>query len=196
MTAQIGDRFKFEGTEYSIVAISEPLSFEPREYGITPEAACTACWNGFWCVYNITEKGIYLEDLYINSKDDYYPDIEGVAPLSEEDSGKRFAYMGHHLYKGLNLKVPYSGKILVGDGFIHDYYIHMGYQRAWAYKVLTELIFENGELIETNDQSHIAAEIREKSSKDNNFEKKLHRNIPRFVNESFALDYGTKAWWL
>ena len=134
--------------------------------------------------------------MYINSKDDHYPEIEGVKPLSNENDEEFFEYMGHHLYKGLNIKVPYSGKILVGDEFLHEYYIHMGYQRAWAYKVLTELIFENGVLVETNDQSQVAAELREKISKDKGFEEKLHRYIPGFINESFALDYGTKAWWL
>ncbi len=196
MTAQIGDRFKFEGKEYSIVAISTPLEFDPLKYGITPEAACTACWRGFWGVYNITETGIFLEDLYINSKDDYYPEIEGVLPLSEDEPSKRFSYMGHHLYKGLNIKVPYSGKILVGNEFIDKYYIHMGFQRAWAYKELTELVFENGELLETIDQSQVAADLRAKIDNDKQFDKKLHCNIPRFVDESFSLDYGIKAWWL
>lgn len=196
MTAQIGDRFKFEGTEYSIVAISKPLGFDPTEYGITPESVSTACWKGFWCIYNITESGIFLEDLYINSKDGCYPEIGGIKPLSEKNKGEHFCYMGHHLYKGLNIQVPYSGKILVGDEFIRKYYIHMGYQRAWAYKILTELIFENGVLVETNDLSQIAAELREEISKDKDFEKKLHSNIPEFVRDNFALDYGTKAWWL
>lgn len=196
MTAQIGDRFELKDDEYSIVAFSKPLRFDPRKYGITPEAICSACWNGFWCVYNIEEDGIYLEDLYINSKDDYYPEINGVKPFSEEDRENLFAYLGHHLYEGLNVKVPYSGKILVGKEFIWDYYIHMGYQRAWAYKVLTELVFENGTLVEANDQSHIAAELRDRISNDKEFEKKLHFDIPRFVEESFALDYATKAWWL
>lgn len=34
MTAQIGNRFKFEGSEYSLVAMSTPLSIDPSDYGI------------------------------------------------------------------------------------------------------------------------------------------------------------------
>lgn len=196
MTAQIGDSFRFEGTEYSMVAISEPLKFNPQEYGITPESICTCCWDGFWCVYNITADGIFLEDLYINSKDDFYPEINGVLPLCAESGSDRFKYMHHHMYKSVNLRIPYTGKILVGDEFIRDYYIHMGYQRAWAYNVLVELVFENGILIETNDQSKIAAELREKISKDEKFEEKLYCNPLMFVLNSFTLDYGIKAWWL
>lgn len=104
--------------------------------------------------------------------------------------------MGHHLYQGLNLKMTYTGKLLVGRDFMHEYYIHMGYQRAWAYKTLIELIFEDGALIETNDQSDVAAQIRAKIKNEQKLEKKLSRNIPRFVDESFSLDYGIKAWWL
>ena len=81
MTAQIGDRFRLEDTEYSVVAISNPIKFDPRVYRITPVPACTACRRGYWCVYNITEEGIFLEDLYINSQDDYYPEINGVLPV-------------------------------------------------------------------------------------------------------------------
>ena len=104
--------------------------------------------------------------------------------------------MGHHLYKGLNIKLDYTGKILVGDGFIHEYYIHMGYQRAWAYKKLVELVFVDGNLIEKNDHSKVAADIRKKIRNDKDFDQKLHMDIPKFVEDSFSLDYKTKAWWL
>lgn len=70
MTAQIGDTFKFKGEDYSIVAISTPIGFNPQNYGITPELICTACWNGYWCEYEISDTGIFLKNLYINSKDE------------------------------------------------------------------------------------------------------------------------------
>lgn len=82
-----------------------------------------------------------LQNLYINSKDDYYPEINNVSP--EKEGKKSFMYMGHHLYKNLNIFIEYTGKILIGKGFINKYYIHMGYQRAWAYEVLQELVFDN-----------------------------------------------------
>jgi len=58
------------------------------------------------------------------------------------------------------------------------------------------LVFESGVLIEKNDQSDVAEQIRKKIKNEQKFEKKLRRNIPRFVDESFSLDYGIKAWWL
>lgn len=78
MTAQVGDNFKYKNREYSIVAISNPIQFAPQDYDIIPEAICTACWAGYWCEYEITDEAIFLQDLYINSKDDFYPEINGV----------------------------------------------------------------------------------------------------------------------
>lgn len=196
MTAQIGDQFRYEGLEYSIVAISEPLRFDPSKYGITPVAVCSACWQGYWCHYDITSEGIFLEDLYISSKDDYYPAIEGVTPLRQPDSEANLVYMGHQVYKGLHIKMPYTGKLLIGKEFLHDYYIHMGYQRAWAYNVLVQLVFKNGRVIEQTDESKTAEQIRKKLAEDKKYEKMLSKNPKKFVNECFSLDYDVKAWWL
>ena len=99
-----------------------------------------------------------LQNLYINSENDYYPKINNVSP--ERENKKSFQYMGHHLYKNLNIFMEYTGKILIGKGFIKKYYIHMGYQRAWAYEVLDELIFDKGELIKTVDHSEMAKRLR------------------------------------
>lgn len=197
MTAQIGDRFRYKRNEYSIVAISHPLEFKPENYGITPEFFSTACWAGFWCEYRISEKGIVLENLFVNSKDDYYPIINGVSPVvGKEGSKKYFEYMGHHCYRGVNIKMPYTGKIVVGKDFMQEYYIHMGYQRAWSYKVLKEFVFKEGVLREVVDHSKVAEDLRKRIAEEPDFLKKLSENIPVFVNDSFDLSLTTKAWWI
>lgn len=191
MTAQIGDSFKYKGENYQIAAISEPIRFQPQDYGITPVAASTACWRGYWCEYEISERGIILENLYINSRDEYYPDINGVGPQKED--GKYFEYMDCHFYKNLNLVMDFTGKILLGKGFLRKYYIHMGYQRAWAYEVLKELVFEDGRLIETVDHSEMAKKIRKEIDGQSGSEDK---NIEKFVTDSFSLRMEDKAWWI
>lgn len=197
MTAQIGDRFRYKKNEYSIVAISNPLKFKPEDYGITPEPVCTACWAGFWCEYHISEKGIVLENLYVNSKDDYYPEINGVSPAAGEKCSKKYIeYMGHHCYRGVNIKIPYTGKIVVGKDFMREYYIHMGYQRAWSYKVLKEFVFKDGVLLDVIDHSKVAEDLRQKIAEEPDFLKKLRENILVFVNGSFDLSLATKAWWI
>ena len=105
--------------------------------------------------------------------------------------------MGHRAYKNVNMPIPYTGKILLGDGFLQEYYIHMGFQRGWAYQKLIELIFKEGILLECNDLSHIAKAQRENiknQGKDSRYSE--DSNILKFVNESFSLDYADKAWWM
>ena len=197
MTAQVGDSFKYKTRDYKIVAISNPLEFNPKDYGITPEPRCTACWAGYWCEYEISDKGIVLENFYVNSTDDYYPEINGVLPLSDDKNPRdKFRYMGHHLYKGVNIKMSYTGKIVVGKDFMQEYYIHMGYQRAWAYKELKEFVFEDGSLLDIIDHSAMAEELRKQIKEDPDFWHKLHNNIPMFIDNCFDLSLATKAWWV
>ena len=112
-------------------------------------------------------------------------------------------YMSHRVYSDLNMKVEYHGKILVGDEFIRDYYVHMGYQRAHAYKVLKEFVFQNGNLTDVIDHSEMAAKLREmedaKNKKPSLKEKlfgKSEKSIHEFVETSFSLDYKDKCWWM
>ena len=107
------------------------------------------------------------------------------------------AHFGHRVYKDVNMPIPYTGKILLGDGFMQEYYIHMGFQRGWAYKKLIELVFEEGILLECNDLSHIAKAQREAMAQGNiNPRRPGGDNIPKFVEDSFSLDYADKAWWM
>ena len=107
-----------------------------------------------------------------------------------------FQYMGHHLYKNLNIFIEYTGKILIGKGFIKKYYIHMGYQRAWAYEVLEELIFDKGELIKTVDHSEMAKKLRLELENKTKEVQKTSDNIQLFVERSFSLEMKDKAWWI
>ena len=187
MTAQIGDQFRYKGGEYTIVPGNAPMPFDPIDYGIVPAAACTACWRGYWCVYNVSEDGVFLADLYINSADDNYPAICGVFP-EKRDEGDYLSYMGHQQYKGLNIKIPYTGKLLIGDNFIQRYYIHMGFQRPWAYRKLVELVFEKGRLVEVNNHSRIAAQVRRNEIVEDYY-------MPKLVSQCIKPKRKIKVWW-
>ena len=196
MTAQIGDTFRYKKKEYNIVALSAPIQFQPEQYGLIPEPINTACWNGYWCDYNINSDGIFLEHLYINTKDGIYPKINGADPDKEGRNKKlNFQYMGHHKYSNLHIRIEYTGKILVGSDFISDYYIHMGYQRPWSYEKLLELIFEEGVLLDTIDHSDFAGQLRAREDLQNVLPVKKE-DILKFIEDSFSLDMDVKAWWL
>lgn len=136
------------------------MGVHPGAFGITPHRNSTACWAGYWCVYEITDAGIFLKDLFVFNRKGHYPDINGIS-VSREPDGTLQDYMGHAVYQNLNIKLPYTGKILVGRDFLDEYYIHMGHQRAFAYKTLVELVFEGGTLVQTNDQSQVAEALRQ-----------------------------------
>ena len=210
MTAQIEDIYKHENKNYTVVARSAGEIFEPEKYGLEPHGRATACYRGYWCDFETVDEELFLNNLYIYNKEDNYPALNGmpVSPAEFWESKKKSkrsknpemvkipAYFGHRMYRNVHLQIPYTGKILLGSEFIQSYYIHMGFQRAWAYETLLELVFDEGLLMECNDLSHMAKEYREYMS-----EMKLnHRNPEKkdskcFVEESFSMDYSDKVWW-
>lgn len=194
MTAQIGDRFKYEGVNYTTVARTAALNFHPMDYGILPRSICTACWGGFFCEYSIKNDQLMLDNLFINSADDKYPEINGVLPSVNTRTGEREEYFGHKVYRGLKLNFPYTGKILAGNGHISKYYIHMGYQRAWSYERLIEFEFENGKLISATDRSEDAAKLREIIDVHGYRALLSHESDP--IRAAFSQKYDIKAWWL
>ena len=194
MTAQISDAYIIDGKKYSIVALSKPIGVDPEDYGLEAHASCTACWRGYWCGYAVENEELIMKRLFLYNAEGKYQDFNGVqvSPASKDVD----AYFGHREYK-TNMKMNYTGKIVLGADFIDKYYIHMGFQRAWAYEKLIELVFRDGKLIEKIDHSDYAKELRKLIDKDPDaFWKELHDDIPAFVDSSFSLDMKEKAWWV
>lgn len=205
MTAQIGDIYKHKNKEYKLVALSAKLPFDPQEFGMEPHMSSTACYRGYWCKYDVDEM-LILDELYLFNRDGKYPQINGVEAEQEEfieltmtngknkSKVKRSKYNHHRAYLNINLPIPYTGKILLGNGFIQDFYIHMGFQRYWAYQELIEFVFEDGILLEANDFSSEAKKAREQlKEKNTNPRRPEDGSIESFVEDCFSLDYGIKA---
>ena len=188
MTAQIEDKYTYKNSQYCIVSMSKRIEFNPRTYGLNVSSACTGCWRGYWCEYEIYDGGIVLKKLFVHTSDDNYPDINGI---KVNESNDPYEYMGHRVYNDLNVGINYTGKILLGDGYMPEYYIHAGFQRAWAYKVLKEFVFENGILVKINDYSDIVEAIREEA-KSRGFRES---GLSRIAVEKLALDYDIDAFW-
>ena len=211
-TAQIGDIFRYRQKKYGIVAMSAPVLFDPKNYGMEPHASSTACRRGFWCEYDIREDGLYLQNLYLFNRDDNYPEFNGVSPEPPEyiqyvvnpGNNKNIkkkrrnipTNFGHRLYKDVDLLIPYTGKILTGKDFLRDYCINMGFQQPFAYKTLIEFVFKEGLLTGVFDHSDVAKELRDKIDLDDPMWELGTLSIPEFVGNSFSLDYKNKAWWL
>jgi len=147
MTAQISDKVIFEDDSYSLLSVKPRLNVSPLDFGIKPGWACTACWRGYWCNYFISEDGIFLKDLYVNSANGEYPLINGVKPRAKDES------MGHKAYIGINIPILYTGTVRIGRGFIRKYYVHMGFQSDWKYEEVKDLVFKDGKLVDVIDRS-------------------------------------------
>ncbi len=155
MTAQIPDTYIFEKKKYEFIAISEPIGFDPRDYGLKPNAPSTACWRGYWCEYGIKQSGLILEQFLIYNADGDYPPFNDIEPsLNERDATYR-----------VHLKIDFTGKIVIGRGFINKYYVHGGFQRAWAFKEVKEIVFDKGNVIEVIDHSEEVKDLRRQYDK-------------------------------
>ena len=162
MTAQISDCCQFQGQDYCIAGISEGTLFTPESLGMKPAGTCSACWRGYCISYGVLEDTLVVADLHVNLLSEWRgkvmkgPKINGKAPTLPEDEHDWF----NNHYLGVNLKLDYSGGLLLATDFIDRYYVHMGFHPAWKYKVVIELVFEEGVLVKHQDLSARMAEFR------------------------------------
>ncbi|NLD16348.1 MAG: hypothetical protein GX666_02050 [Tissierellia bacterium] len=183
MTAQISNLFKINEKEYDLIGSSRDIDFDPREYGLTPVAPHTACWRGYYYVANIKDNKLVVENLHVNNADDDYPEINGVKAVDEKEESSFYAYYN------VDLPINYSGKLLLGYGFLRRYYQHMGYQNPHAYQELLMLTFNNGELVLTKDLSDKAAEYRKSIEKDPAGHKKdVSSDLEEYIEKSFSME--------
>lgn len=165
MTAQMHDRINFQGQEYNLVGVSGLDLFNAEKFGFKPTGRVTACWRGFVCHYILLGNTLTLNKLEVSYghlgrtkfSPKRCPEINGVAPIYTED---RNAYF-NNVYENLNLKIGFTGRILIAAGFIDKLYVHMGFHPAWKYRIICELTFDNGEMTNKQDVSQKMNEIRE-----------------------------------
>ena len=211
MTAQIPDTYIFHEDEYRYVASEPRFDFTPRILGLEPEGRCTGCWRGFWCKYEISDKGFGLKNLYIHTKDDNYPAVMGI-DVSEieyvdctsyrsvngkwiETPSKTEKYLGHREYKNVHFPINYTGNILIGKNFLDNYYLHIGYQKFYTYKTLIEIVVTDGKIIKIFDRSEIAKLVREKidaTVKEIDYDTDINSIIKQVKEENSI----SELWWL
>lgn len=154
MTAQVPDTFLLDGKRYALIGKRGSGLFEPAAHGIPTRMMHTGCWRGYIATYAITD-ALRLEQVQLQMAE---PDPErtlfGVRPAHYD--------RGRAVYQGLAHVVEYSGGILLGDGFVQELYVHMGFHPPHKWRVVHELIFEKGHVTERYDRSAAMAAIRER----------------------------------
>lgn len=182
MTGQIEDLFRYDGVEYTLAGISEGILFDPSDLGLKPISPSTGCYRGYLTVFGVEGDRLVLDDLFVSTFTELVwepvigPPINGINPTHPYGNPgfpsiftERLDMFNNH-YRGLKYQISSSGGLLIADEFLGPY-SHIGFQSAWKYKRVIELIFREGVLCDKFDRSEKMKEIRQKiveSTKDVN----------------------------
>ena len=185
MTAQASDVVMYRLREFSLAGISGKGLFDPLEHGFRPQSTVSFCWRGYICTYAVESDLLRLRELrvFFDSR------VESSKPRVWEGIAPAVGKMGHFAdYAPLDRPVPFSGGLLLGDDFIDELYVHMGFHPAWKYREVHELIFEDGKLKRAMDCSQAAAEFRKTISSEDLKPADLSR-ARQWVEQTFSLRY-------
>ncbi len=186
MTAQFEDMCEYQNAEYEIVGVNGFGLFLPANHGLRPAPKCTACWRGFVCRYRVESDRLILSDLCLYT-DEIPPVLFGVKPQI------RFEQLspGDFIYPHLNHSVTFTGGLLLARDFIRGLMVNMGFQSAWKYREVHELIFQDGRLIEQRDVSARIAELRQKLSQQplEPIHPDQKTEVKNWINECFSQKY-------
>lgn len=210
MTVQIGDIYKYQSEDYSLVALSEGSLFDPFAHGLSSHPSCTACHRGYWCEYELRENALYLKNLYLFNKDGYYPPLNGIDISPQEfierecrsnghtEKVLRPANWGHRTYKDVAIPIKFTGKILIGRFETPTYHVEGIWDNPWRYKELLELIFDNGMLVNLIDQSETAKDIRKIIRTMPNSKPESRGTMGTFVRVNLGVLtlISDNAWWI
>ncbi|MBP5094117.1 MAG: hypothetical protein J6332_08735 [Abditibacteriota bacterium] len=148
MTQQITDPFIWEDEEWIFLRAEDIYSlFDPEAFGLMPEMSSTACYKGFVVQFRVTEKQLYLDKLWVYCENDSYPPINGIEPKDDDDID-----YGMKLYDNINLKLSYSGVMIVGREMM-DRFQGRAFTGPHSYRITHELTFKDGMLVDSKETS-------------------------------------------
>lgn len=186
MTAQVPDSVRVDGTDFDICGVRGEGLFDPAVYGIETSAPHTACWRGFVCCYAVADNRLILDELKLWSEPRRWQDNR---PLLEHFFGDRLAINDAETRvdaSGLACPVPFTGGLLLGDDFVEELHVHIGFQPGYKYRRVLELTFESGYLLSQSDRSMEMEEIRLREGRGDD---KRRRDVAGWINDCFRIDY-------
>lgn len=153
--------------------------FDPAQQRVNAVAWCTACWRGFHCSYEVADGFLFLTQVKLGlGEEDEDAAAKGTGPKLYGKVPRRYTEYGHStnlrtgevktswestdfVVDGLRELMPFTDGLLLGDDFIEELYVHMGFHPAYKFREVHELVFEAGRLIGEHDRSGQKAEFRE-----------------------------------
>ena len=206
MTAQIPDIVTYRGQQYSVAGIQGAGLFKPEDHGFVAQAFSTACWRGFHCEYSVEDAALFLEQVSIGlSEDDFiggaqvfgraFESYTFEAKKLEKGAWVPVTAMAHDKrVRGLHQPMRFSGGLLLGGEFIREMYVHMGFHPAHKFRVVHELIFEDGNLLKAFDRSEEMANFRKAMTSDPGLPERRpsKQEIEEWIKSTFSLDYARR----
>ena len=206
MTAQIPDIVTYRGQQYSVAGVQGRGLFKPEDHGLVAQALSTACWRGFHCAYSVEDEALFLDQVNIGLSEE---DFSGAAQVfgrafesytfeatrREKGSSVPVTVVAHDKrVRGLHQPTRFSGGLLLGREFIREMYVHMGFHPAHKFRVVHELIFEDGNLQKAFDRSEKMANFRNSMTSDQGRpeRKPSKQEIEEWIKSTFSLDYARR----
>ena len=109
----------------------------------------------------------------------------GVDAMTDE----KVEFFGDWYYDNFQHEFSYSGGVLIGTEFIRDTYVHAGLPRAFQFRKLFELSFDNGILKSATDHSETSQAFRLNLDRLDYAPADLVRN---WLGNAFSRDYCHK----
>ena len=166
MTAQIPNTFIYKDMAYSIARESGHGLVLPFDiYGMNPRWVSTACYSGYQFICGLEGSFLVLTNFSVNLEKGIKslrrrqgPDIGGISPIGRRYQDDRF----NNHYEGLNVKVSYTGRLILARDFIQELYEHSGIQGPWKFREAVALIFKDGKLVKKYDCTRNVEIMRER----------------------------------
>lgn len=147
MSEQMPDLFKWNKKEYIFIGASDIYTlFDPKRYGLEPEAPYTACWKGFIIYFSVRKEQLYIDKLEVHCDNGIYPKINGVKAKDKT------RFRNFHVYNKLNIPLKYTGTIIIGE-HLNERFRNRAFTGPHSYDITYELKFEEGILLDFKETS-------------------------------------------
>ena len=215
MTAQISDKFRYGRKSHSLAGINGSGLFDPAQHGIMPIPHSTNCWRGYYCTYEVRGGALLLTEVHLSLGEGDQaaaargegPVLFGKVPWQYTEPGWRerlYAWWrggvttsrksSYFKIDGIREPIPFTGGLLLGGDLIREMHVRMGFDPAYKFRTVHELVFDSGRLIEEHDRSAQMAELREliSSMPLKPGLQASRAEIEEWINRCFSLEY--KDW--
>lgn len=178
MTAQIKDKFSYRKKSHSLAGINGSGLFDPAQHKIRVVPNSTNCYRGYYCTYEVEGEVLLLTEVHLALSEKHQasaargdgPRLFGKVPRRYTEYGESMLPTGevrtswessYFKIDGIREPIPFTGGLLIGDDFIREMYYYTVFQPACTFRIVHELMFDSGRLIEEHDRSAQMAEFRE-----------------------------------